>query len=224
VFFVSSNQLRADIEATISVDRLAVYRQAVGGDLERAIDLYCWNAATAASFFGPIGVMEVVLRNGLDHELARAFTAPWYDDPAFLAIDPAFASRVQDKKNKIATRSKAIIRPRVIAELSFGFWANLLRPGPGGSYVHTLWRPALSRAFRPHVKRSAVAGRIDQLLKFRNRVAHHEPIFSYDLREQYASILWVVRQVAPTIVPWLDHHSRVNECIANGPFSPKVRW
>ena len=186
MFFLYSDQLRTNIEATLSRDRLAVYRQAVGDDLERAIDLYCWNAATAAAFFGPIGVMEVALRNALDRELTRAFTAPWYDDPKFLAVDSTFAQRIQDTKKKIFARGKVAIRSRIIAELSFGFWVNLLRPGPGGSYVPSLWGPALSRAFRPQVKRSFVAGRLDPLLRFRNRVAHHEPIFSLDLGEQTA--------------------------------------
>jgi hypothetical protein len=224
MFFVYSPQLRADIEATLSVDRLAVFRQAAAGDLERAIDLYCWNAAMAAAFFGPLGIMEVGLRNALDRELIRAFTVPWYDDPKFLAIDSAFAPRIYDTKKKITARGKAVVQPRVIAELSFGFWVNLLRPGPGGSYVHTLWGPALSRAFRPRVKRSFVAGCLDPLLKFRNRVAHHEPIFSRNLGGQYASILWIIGQVAPNIVSWVQHHARVNECITNGPCPPKTRW
>lgn len=224
MFFLYSNELRTDIEAALSLDRLAVYRQAVAGNLACAIDLYCWNAATAAAFFGPIGVMEVALRNALDRELARVFTAPWYDDPKFLAVDSTFQQRIQDTKKKITARGKIAVRSRMIAELSFGFWVNLVRPGPGGSYVRSLWGPALSRAFRPQVKRSFVAGRLDPLLRFRKRVAHHEPIFSLDLDKQYASIRWIIDQVAPNIVPWVDHHARVSECIANGPRPPKTRW
>jgi len=78
--FIYTSQLRADVEAALSADRLNAYRNAVAGDLERAIELYVWNAAAAAAFFGPIGVLEVSLRNAFDRELTHAFTKPWYDD------------------------------------------------------------------------------------------------------------------------------------------------
>ena len=99
--FTYTCQLRTDVEAALSADRLNAYRNAVAGDLERAIELYVWNAAAAAAFFGPIGVLEVSLRNVLDRELTRAFAKPWYDDPSFLAIDGKFAARVGEIKHQI---------------------------------------------------------------------------------------------------------------------------
>lgn len=222
--FTYTSRLRTDVEAALSTDRLGAYRKAVGGDLERAIELYVWNAAAAAAFFGPIGVLEVSLRNALDRELTRAFTKPWYDDPAFLAIDGKFAGRVQEIKHRIVARGNSVTQPRVVAALSLGFWANLVRPGAGGIYTRMLWGPALSKSFRPGTKRASVAGRLDPLLRFRNRVAHHEPIFSRDLSEQYNSLLWVLDCVAPAIVPWVEHHSRVRAYIADGPCPPRFKF
>jgi hypothetical protein len=51
MFFTYSPQLRRDIEDALSADRLTAYRNAADGDLERAIDLYVWNAGTGAAFF-----------------------------------------------------------------------------------------------------------------------------------------------------------------------------
>ncbi|HTD33736.1 MAG TPA: hypothetical protein VK665_08765 [Candidatus Elarobacter sp.] len=223
MFFTYSPQLRQDIEDALSADRLTAYRNAAGGDLERAIDLYVWNAGTAAAFFGPIGVLEITLRNALDRELSRTFRSPWFDDPAFLRIDANVAGRVRKIKQKLVDRGAAVTQPRVVAELSLGFWVNLLRPGPRGSYVHALWGPALSKAFRPGTRRATVAGHLDRVLRFRNRVAHHEPIFSRDLTVHYASILWVIEQAAPGLVPWVEHHARVPSCITDGPTPPRLR-
>jgi hypothetical protein len=218
LFFVYTGSLHDDIEDALSSNRLSVYRNATANDLEKAVDLYCWNAALGSALFAPIGVLEVVLRNALDRELSRGFTEPWYDDESFLRIDPKFRVRIQDAKNEITKRGKALIHPRVIAELSFGFWVHLLRPGPSGAYVRTLWGPALSKAFPSGTKRSQVVGVLDPLHRFRNRVAHHEPIFAKDAALQYGAVLFLLRLLAPTLVPWVEHHSRVRQLLALGPY------
>jgi len=224
VFFTYSDQLRIDIETRLSPDRLSPFRSAVDGDVARAIDLYCWNAAVGSAFFGPIGVLEVLLRNALYRELCAVFSTPWHDDPSFLAIDRNFPGKVDDAKREIRRRGGSITEPRIVAELSFGFWVNLLRPGPNGAYVRNLWGPALSRAFPRRVRRSQVSGALDPLLKFRNRVAHHEPIFSQNLSERYEAVLQVVGLLAPSLVAWVEHHSQVRQLIAQGPYQPHSRF
>ena len=112
----------------------------------------------------------------------------------------------------------------MVAELSFGFWVHLLRPGPNGAYVPAIWGPALSKAFPSGTRRSRVVAELDPLLKFRNRVAHHEPIFRTDLAKQYESILRIIALVAPSLVPWVEHHSRVRSLIASGPYPPSSRF
>jgi hypothetical protein len=162
MFFSYTAKLRTDVEAAMSTDRLSVYQAAVDGDVARAIDLYCWNVAIGSAFFGPIGVLEVVLRNALDRQLALAFTEPWYDDPAFLTIDPKIGTRIQIAKDELTKRRSALTRPRLVAQLSFGFWVNLLRPGPNGAYVPAIWGPALSKAFPVGMKRSRVVADLDR--------------------------------------------------------------
>ena len=61
---------------------------------------------------------------------------------------------LRDAKATIAQRKKPVIPPRVVAELSFGFWVSLLGPGPSGLYEMRLWCPILYKAFP---KREAVA-------------------------------------------------------------------
>jgi hypothetical protein len=220
MFFSYDANVRSNVEAALSGDRLSVYQAAVGGSLERAIDLYCWNAAVGSAFFGPIGVLEVVLRNALDRQLSRAFSSPWYEDRTFLANDPKIEARIQAAKDEITKRRNTVTHPRMVAQLSFGFWVQLLRPGPNGAYVPAIWGPALSKAFPAGTKRSRVVAELDPLLKFRNRVAHHEPIFRSNPAAQYDSILRIIALVAPSLVRWVEHHSHVRTLIAHGPYPP----
>ena len=73
--------------------------------------------------------------------------------------------------------------PHLIAELSFGFWTNLV----GHRFARVVWVPGLHRAFPRFrrvsgapIARQPVAYRFDYLRNFRNRIAHHEPIFKVD--------------------------------------------
>ena len=112
------------------------------------------------------GVLEVALRNALHKQLTNAFSSPWYDDAKFLAIDAHFPDQIQKAKSDISKWGKAVTPPRVVAELSFGFWVNLLRPGTNSSYVYNLWGPAFSNAFPNGTKRGKISGILDPLLKF----------------------------------------------------------
>ena len=101
---------------------------------------------------------------------------------------------------------------RVVAALSFGFWVSLLgRGGRGTDYERTLWRPALRDAF-PHcsrLTRRQAHGPLNSLRSLRNRIAHHEPIFSRNLDEDHERILEISGWISPATRAWIEHHSRV---------------
>ena len=169
--------LRA-LEASLSFERLTAYRRETGGNLERALGLYLWNTAISAALYGPLQGLEVAMRNAVHRELSTVYGASWYDHPA-LPLSPVAKTLLRDAKATIAQRKKPVIPPRVVAELSFGFWVSLLGPGPSGLYEMRLWRPILYKAF-PNAKlsRKAVHQPLDRLCTLRNRIAHHETHFS----------------------------------------------
>ena len=74
----------------------------------------------------------------------------------------------------------------------------------------TLWRPCLHLAF-PHTRasRAQVHQPLDYLCTFRNRLAHHEPVFARHLEADYASILTVTGWICPKTRDWIAHHSRI---------------
>ena len=55
----------------LGADRLQSYLEDCDNDLDRALDLYAWNAQIAAAFLEDLGRLEVVLRNRFDHALTE---------------------------------------------------------------------------------------------------------------------------------------------------------
>ncbi|WP_328698501.1 hypothetical protein [Streptomyces sp. NBC_00342] len=119
-----------------------------------------------------------MLRNALDAQLIagqqrRDRTTDWYTDRKVPLGDKARADIAQAQQ-RAGRRGAAILRGKVIAELSFGFWRFLL----ARQYKTKLW-PDLAGAFRHAPDRALpmVEDPVARLHKFRNRIAHHEGIW-----------------------------------------------
>jgi hypothetical protein len=218
--FVYTPGIITALEASLSPERFTTYVQAAGGDKEQALRLYVWNAMISAAFYTPLQGLEVALRNAIHRELSRAYGIQWYDQPT-LGLAPAALRQVSDAKDTLQKSRKPLDPPRIVAELSWGFWVSLLGRGPRGRYETTLWRPALYRAF-PHVRslRKHVHAPRDYLRVFRNRIAHHEPIFARHLAADYASIIKVITWICPDTAAWIDHHNVVQATLAERPPIP----
>lgn len=216
-FQYTSNILNA-LEATLSPERLSTYR-AVTATLEDALNLYVWNTAVSAAFYAPLQALEVAIRNKFHQALVPVYGLTWYDNPR-AGLTPVALSRVAEAKQKLQDNGKPIDPPRVVAELSFGFWERLLSRGPQGNqnYEVTLWRPALHKAF-PHARRprSLVHRPLPALRDLRNRIAHHEPIIARNLVADYQTIIEVIGWMCPETRDWVEHQSTVSGVLLTRP-------
>jgi hypothetical protein len=213
----------AELEATLSAERFATYRAATGDDREAAARLYTWNTAVSASFYGPLQALEVAVRNAMHMQLSTRYGATWYDNPA-AGLDNGANAKIDQAKSDLARGFYPVDPPHVIAGLSFGFWVSLL--GHGGhmdptrskraNYEMTLWRPALRVAFpnATSLNRTGAHTPLDYLRTFRNRIAHHEPIFQRHLQQDYQNILDVIGWICPHKKAWMEAHCRVPELLA----------
>lgn len=222
-----------ELEATLSADRFATYLGAAGGDREQAARLYTWNTAVSAGFYGPLQALEVAVRNSMHAQLSVAYGAAWYDN-AVTGLDNGANKRIAQAKSELQRSRYPVDPPHVIAGLSLGFWVSML--GRGGhmdaarsrraNYEMTLWRPALRRAF-PHAKslnRTGAHTPLDYLRTFRNRIAHHEPIFQRHLQQDYQNILDVMGWVCPHKKAWMEAHCRVPELLILPSNDPSVKF
>lgn len=213
--FTLNNEILETLEAVLSQERMTTYTTATGGDKEKALRLYTWNIAVSAAFYGPLQSLEVSLRNSMHQQLSLVYGPDWYDNNA-CGLDAQSVKRVREAKDKLNKGRYPIDPPHMVAELPFGFWVALL--GKGGHYTFgnkknydmTLWRPALHKAF-PHsrLSRRDTHRPLDYLRTLRNRIAHHEPIFSRHLQKDFQSILDVTGWICPATSRWIKNHSRV---------------
>ncbi|CAK0743471.1 hypothetical protein CCP3SC15_1260006 [Gammaproteobacteria bacterium] len=141
----------------------------------------------------------------MHRELSATYGMNWYDNPA-CGFDTGTLERTAHAKDKLHRDGYTVDPQHVVASLSFGFWVALLGKGLGKgiggakcNYEMTLWRPCLYRAF-PHAKmrRTEIHKPIDYLRTFRNRIAHHEPIFTRHLEADYRQILTITGWMCPS--------------------------
>lgn len=194
------------IALSLSRERLDKYLNASGNDLDLAIGLYERNTRLAESFYTPLQALEICLRNHIDRELSSTYGADWMTNgqpPLAAWAANTIGSTIADLNGQ-----KAPVTPGdIVAELHFGFWLSLL----GQQYDNTLWRTACYRAFsasgRP-LKRKRVHNRLNALRRFRNRVAHHEPIFHANLQQVHDEIIEAAEWMCLQTAAWALHHSR----------------
>ena len=195
-----------------SKNRFNRYIKACSGDIEKAFRLYTWNGAIGAAFHVPIQAVEIVLRTTIHNSLASHYGSNWYDNCESIVDEVAF-KKIQDAKDKSNYDPKH--SEHLVTKLSFGFWVSLL--GSGGpllksghaNYEITLWRPALMRAFPINLTRKNVHFQIDKIRRLRNKIVHHEAVFSRRLEDDYEGILTVLEWLSPETRNWIASFSTI---------------
>ncbi len=183
----------------ISLDRLRPFMKETYNDPEKAVQLYVWDRKLSTAFFYDISILEVSLRNAIDHALCTQYGPNWYlgavrfDERTSNLLSDAW-SRLPAKythENRTGNR----IRGRLIASCMFGTWAYMLDAGgnsglrPPLDYVdHSqIWTRQLLISAFPGAKKAAghegkeldrswVHEQIFVVHQIRNRIAHHESL------------------------------------------------
>jgi len=208
----------------LTPERLSSYLAATGGDLDRALDLYEWNARLGAAVFEDLGYLEVVLRNACHAQLdwwnrRNRGADPWY---LTAPLTPQSQKDVADARRRATRGGRGEMPGRVVAELMFGFWRFL----HARSYEATLWTPCVRHAY-PHQRpnrRQDVYRRLDHLNTLRNRIAHHEPIHGariastgQDVAGLHGELLEVLSWIDPTVARWVRERSAVPALLGTRP-------
>ena len=203
----------------VSAPRLSPYSAACGGNGSQAIRLYTWNVEVSAAFWGVVHVLEVAVRNAIHAQMCNRYgRADWWDDRAIKLHAVLVKQQNQAKADALYVakkHSRSVVADDVVAALTFGFWGGLLASGGPLQFETAYWQPFLHRAF-PHYVGSRADLHIDvnSLRLFRNRIAHHEPVFNRHLAADHATVVRVAGHIHPDCATYIDSHSRVPEVLA----------
>ena len=191
----------------ISQERLTKYMIAAGGDPEVALAIYGWNIQISEAFFPLLSAAEVCLRNTVSARLIQVYGHKWWDKPQFhLLIRKRGKGIVLRTQNRLA-RKGPVTSGKMIAELSFGFWVQMLKPETEAA----LWAP-MHASFSDLPRTITYAQfyeRCNQVKEFRNRIFHHEPIIERDILYEYGKILELITWISSDKGKWIKKYSRV---------------
>lgn len=206
------------VHGWFSQARMRPYLREANDDHKIALDLYKWNAELSAACFEVMAHLEVLIRNAIDDCLHKHMKEPTCGIPWFLMpiskgeAQTKISSAIDSTRERLRAQ-KQEIRPQIIANLSFGFWTNLL-----GTPHEELWRHALYSAFPlSSGKRKDVAAALNNLRLFRNRLAHPDSLLAVDVPFQLRKMLLVAGWIDADASDWLQSIERVTETYGRRP-------
>ena len=188
------------------------------------LKLMDWNRQAAGAVLETLAMVELVVRQAMNSVLTEwaVERAPkhWLQ---IVDLDLQMRQTVQRAvKTAYGSRSKDNME-LVPYHLPFGFWRYLISPRRHAA----LWVPALHKAF-PYGntdlvhRRQEAARDMETLVRLRNRVAHHDPIFRRDLLMDYQVALRLCRSIDPVAGDWIKRNSRLPELANSNPLVRKL--
>lgn len=205
------------LEQQLSVQRLSTYVHACTGRLDDAVALYRWNTAVSGAIWEDLGHLEVMLRNALDRQLrrrhdSRGRTGTWLNDPAG-ELQVRTRAEITTARDRVRQKGKAVTHDQVMSELSFGFWRYLI------SRRHQVLWPDLASgfAYAPNRALQTVERPLVRLYDLRNRLAHHQRVFSRPLPALHQDLVQLASWISPVASALIVADSRVGAVLLTRP-------
>lgn len=217
----STDDLR-ELPGVISAPRFATYLRAVGNDPAKALTLYQWNLDISASLITPLHICEVAIRNGVAEAIAMVHGEEWPWSEGFLISLPESKRKTDynPAKNLRGVASQHSTAGKVVAELKFAFWERLFTKGQDDR----LWKPYFRECFTGApdglpvaILRQTAHENLVKIRKLRNRVAHHEPIFSRNIAGEYERICEMIGWRSQVAVAWVNRIQTTTALMAAKP-------
>lgn len=210
-----------------SPPRIDRYLTACSNDPKKCVKLYKSNLQVAQAFHPLLGLLEVILRNGINDQLTTYFAdSEWIiNQKSGFMVDPTLThskrfilNSVTSAEKKLNKRGVRITSGRIISEQTFGFWTDLFEKH---HYKILKGRPIkLFKNLPSGYGRTEVLNELSKVRQFRNRINHNEPIcfigtsidFSNTL-DVYNSIIKLLTWINPELVPWIKSLDKIQAAI-----------
>ena len=197
------------LEQALSLERFGRYVAWADGDRDRAVALYTLNTRISECLYIPLQTLEVALRNRIHAVMTAARHEGWFHDAGVLLGNyqpDQLAKAIAD----VGSGGKEPTPGRIVAALTFSFWTGMF-----GHDYETLWQQTLHKIAGPSapkgLKRKSFSGPLTPIRILRNRVAHHEPILTWNLGRHYAKMLELTEWLSPAAAKWCRQTDRFSE-------------
>lgn len=212
--------MSVSLERAFSKERLTKYRDAFIGPIDpggppQGYGVYAWNSRVAAAFMHSVHIFEVVLRNAVCEALESQYGSDW---PYSVGFRRSLSSDQEEEVVAIAGEANLALQDRIstgkiIPELSFSFWGKMLHK----RFKKRVWERRIFDVFPGLNAKVSVDDHLEMLRdlvehtrKFRNRIAHHEPIFSRNLVSDRGVLHKLVRLRSDEALQWLSRYDVLN--------------
>jgi hypothetical protein len=204
----------AAIIAAVHDDRIERYLPAAQGAREDAFRLYLWNCALCESFYLPLHFAEVAVRNAIHGRLMDRIGDQWFDN--VLIRNTLGERQSADLGELVRTEQQrhgnGMTAHHLVSELSFGFWQHMLTK----RFARILGPRGMTDAF-PNLPnelgRQEIHDRVETIRKWRNRIAHHKPIFDQGPSKKHQEALQLIRWVCHDVADWVTAAAKVTAAI-----------
>lgn len=214
-----------ELERFLSPARYSRYQRAVQGHLGvTAASLYDWNTHTAYRLMLPLQYAEISVRNAANEALTAEYGDAWVDSERFIRSLPnprgTYSPRQDLQRVKNSLRSQ-VSTGKVVAELKLAFWEKLFTQ----RHDRNLWDLHLTAVF-PHVPyqgqsvadaRNEVRQKIERVRRVRNRIAHSEPIYHYDIEDDLSTAMDLIYWRSPDVHSWVQGMEEVTILLSKRP-------
>lgn len=234
------------LERALSAPRLQAYRMEGDPDAAEGLARYLWNMALVAAIQPALHALEVTFRNEVMRAASKIVPGRIASDNAaalaagnppvfqlgasgsWLTASPSLlktreAERVTDALGRLGSDPKSQSEGHLVAKLSFGFFLALTRNAYNDTWSEgpRLWPNGLKHAFRHRPEdvttNSQVYHHFDSVRAFRNRVAHHEPVWDRDYLAMHTCILDSLAWMSPKLADTLRVLSAAPTVFGEGP-------
>ncbi|WP_159790609.1 hypothetical protein [Sodalinema gerasimenkoae] len=199
-----SQNTQDEIATALSSVRLRPYLRTVNGQLEPAIRLYELNLCICTAIYPSLHIFEITFRNQIDRALQEQYGRHWYQCGL---LEQRAQSFIEKAKDTVRRQGRPLTRPRIISELTLGFWISLITRK---KYQQRVFNKCIKYIF-PYALATErnfkeLAPKLPlNILYLRNRVFHYEPIWQkpYDVSSKHQYIHKTLNWISPEVLQWL---------------------
>lgn len=169
-------------EEILSHARMSRYLTSTDGNSRKAMTLYRLNLKLSQEFFTVISCFEIALRNKIDNKCLSTIGEDWLKEGAKTngVFDNKYCRLTQNNINDaIRKLGSQYSHNKMVAELGFGFWRYLFAQkqfNATGKSLLGIFPSKPKSSTKIQYNSNYVFNQLAKINKFRNRIAHHEPI------------------------------------------------